>query len=90
MKSAIVRILRSLDVEAAKGYFNTWFPDAPEAQLNGRPVSREEVILAGLHKGRIMHPKISAKMKSQSAEWLKANGYQVPTVLHVNTVRRVQ
>lgn len=44
--------------------------------LQGRPVSREQVCLGGLHKARTMHPASTLDQKQASALWLKENGYR--------------
>lgn len=70
-----IRIVRKLDVKAARPHFNA-FGFKPALGSDGIPVAQSEVILAGLHKARCTVG--SKKEKRESIAWLKAHGYGVP------------
>lgn len=71
------RILKDLDIEAARPWFRqvaiyNGFKQA--IKPDGTPATEDEVILSGLHKARIMMPHLFDAMEIASSKaWLLAN-----------------
>lgn len=75
-----LRILRTLDVDAALAPFRKLgFPPASD-ERTGAPVSEREVVLAGLHKMRIRSGRVFTREEREASRlWLAEHDYDIPT-----------
>ena len=61
-----LKILKNPTLESARQFWDFCKMGIPET---------ETTPLAGVHKARLVHPKMNKKQKSESKKWLKENGY---------------
>lgn len=80
VSKTIYGIVRDLDIEAARPMFRQMgFPANSVHPLTGKPVDEDEIILAGLHKARIMAPlPYSNELRDLSRKWLEEHRYEIP------------
>jgi len=72
-----VMLLRTMDIDwamrIAPPYVKGGFKD------DGSRASKRETVTAGLHKARVMQPKVFTPDEVKlSRDWLSANGWRVP------------
>ena len=72
-----LRILRELDIDAALK-LNPYKPPGGINEMTGEFDDQRKVVLAGLHKARLMCPKrlLTKEQREDSLLWLMEHGYK--------------
>jgi len=77
-----LNILHTLNVELAIKTYG--LPPGPQAfhDITGEPVPKDTIVLAGLHKARMLQPQyFSAEELAASIKWLTEYQFKIPNAL---------